>query len=460
MKLSFSLNAKPSKLHSNIKPSTTTTAATEDNDRQYLTHFDPSKTPTDSRPKRPVIPPQPNHYRPHHKKLKNLHQIPLQPESDPNTTALQFEPDVTNSEPHPSDSAISYGLNLRQQSSKDAAADATTYQTADALMLQRLKTDLKELPEDRGFEEFEDMPVEGYGEALLAGYGWREGKGIGLNTKEDAKVVEYKPRVGREGLGFVGDTVPRARSGSSNSKRVNGEKREPKNEGFYVGKDVRVMRGREMGLKGRIVDVVDGGNSVVLKLSRGGEEVTKQIRDVADLGSVEEERCMMKLKELKIKEGVKGKDSSRDRSNRESMVEVSKSKSQRKLKDREKEGEVTWLTSQIRVRIISKELKGGRLYLKKAVVVDVVGPTTCDVSIDESREVITVDQELLETALPRRGGPVLILYGRHKGVYGSLVERDMEKETGVIRDADTHELLNVRLEQIAEYTGDPADIGY
>ncbi|KAK3023132.1 hypothetical protein RJ639_043971 [Escallonia herrerae] len=457
MKLSFSLNAKPSKHHSNIKPSTTTTSTTEDNhlpDREYLTHFYPSKTPTDSRLKRPVIPPQPNHYRPHHKKLKNLHQIPLEPESDPNTTTPQFEPDITKSEPHPSDSAISYGLNLRQQSSKDAAADATTYQTADALMLQRLKTDLKELPEDRGFEEFEDMPVEGYGEALLAGYGWCEGKGIGLNTKEDVKVVEYKPRAGREGLGFVGDRVPRARSGGSNSKRVNGEKREPKNEGFYVGKDVRVMRGREMGLKGRIVDVVDGGNSVVLKLSRDGEGVTKQIRDVADL------EMYVEMKELKIKEGVKGKDSSRDRSNRESMVEVSRSKSQRKLKDREKEGEVAWLTSQIRVRIISKELKGGRLYLKKAVVVDVVGPTTCDVSMDESREVITVDQESLETALPRRGGLVLILYGRHKGVYGSLMERDVEKETGVVRDADTHELLNVRLEQIAEYTGDPADNGY
>ncbi|GFQ01940.1 histidine kinase 5 [Phtheirospermum japonicum] len=35
-----------------------------------------------------------------------------------------------------------------------------------------------------------------------------------------------------------------------------------------------------------------------------------------------------------------------------------------------------------------------------------------------------------------------ILYGGHKGVYGSLVERDSENETGIIRDADSHELFS------------------
>ncbi|KAK9266237.1 hypothetical protein L1049_000025 [Liquidambar formosana] len=82
--------------------------------------------------------------------------------------------------------------------------------------------------------------------------------------------------------------------------------------------------------------------------------------------------------------------------------------------------------------------------------------------MDESRELIQgVAQELLETVVPRRGGPVLVLYGKHKGAYGNLVERDMVKEeTGVIQDADSHALLNVHLEQIAEYVGDPSYIGY
>ncbi|KAF8389949.1 hypothetical protein HHK36_024469 [Tetracentron sinense] len=81
--------------------------------------------------------------------------------------------------------------------------------------------------------------------------------------------------------------------------------------------------------------------------------------------------------------------------------------------------------------------------------------------MDDGRELIQgVDQDLLETSLPRLGGAVLVLYGKHKGVFGNLVEKDMEKETGVILDADNHALLNVHLKQIAEYIRDPSYVGF
>ena len=66
-------------------------------------------------------------------------------------------------------------------------------------------------------EEFKDVAVEGYGAALLAGYGWKEGMGIGRNAKEDVKVVEIKRRTAKEGLGFVGD-APAALVLSNNEK--------------------------------------------------------------------------------------------------------------------------------------------------------------------------------------------------------------------------------------------------
>lgn len=49
---------------------------------------------------------------------------------------------------------------------------------------------------------------------------------------------------------------------------------------------------------------------------------------------------------------------------------------------------VLWFRSYIRVRIISKEFKGGRFYLKKGEVVDVVGSITCDISMDDGREIV------------------------------------------------------------------------
>jgi hypothetical protein len=37
----------------------------------------------------------------------------------------------------------------------------------------------------------------------------------------------------------------------------------------------------------------------------------------------------------------------------------------------------------------------------------------CDISMDESREIIQgVSQDMLETTIPRRGGPVLVLSGK------------------------------------------------
>lgn len=69
-------------------------------------------------------------------------------------------------------------------------------------MLQQLREEFKGLPEHGGMEEFGENPVEGFGAALLAGYGWQPGQGIGKNAKDDVDVVEFRPNMGRQGLGF------------------------------------------------------------------------------------------------------------------------------------------------------------------------------------------------------------------------------------------------------------------
>ncbi|KAI8016050.1 Protein MOS2 [Camellia lanceoleosa] len=490
MKLSFSLSSKPSSKQQQqqqpkSKPLQKFNTDDDDNrdsaNKEYLTEFDASKSQLASQnSKKLVIPPKPNEWRPH-KKMKNL-DLPLQSSSS-TPQDLQFELESTaTADADPNN--MSYGLNLRNSNTDDAnnsESDDVKPQPQpqpqpqrpipiESVMLHKLKEDLKRLPDDRGIDEYADMPVEGFGAALLAGYGWYEGRGIGRNVKEDVKVVQYERRTAKEGLGFVTDMPVINNNNNTSSSNAMKKEKELRNisgggeeqEGrFRVGKDVRIIGGRDIGLKGRIVEVME-------------------------LGSVEEERCLRKLKELRIQgskgevsgsdgDGKRVKDSSSGRRSHRQNKEEEGIEEQRKDDKRSREegrgrqpreelrttNQVRWLSSHIRVRIISKDLKGGRLYLKKGEVVDVVGLTTCDISMDDTRELIQgVDQGLLETALPRRGGPVLVLYGKHKGVYGSLVEKDVENETAVVRDADTHVLLNVRLEQIAEYIGDPSYIGY
>lgn len=269
-------------------------------------------------------------------------------------------------------------------------------------------------------EEFEDMAVENFASALLKGYGWVEGRGIGKNAKEDVKVVEYTKRTGKEGLGFVNDMpVP------PTNDRNNNRSSKTKTDGVSNGE--------------RKDNGADRRSREEVKRRRDGERRSKDLK-------VNRSQSQSQREDESSYDKRKGSKRSRER-----HETISSSSSSSK----------SWLNSHIRVRVISKELKGGRLYLQKGEIVDVVGPTTCDISMDNSRELVQgVEQDFLETALPRRGGPVLVLYGRHKGVFGSLQEKDNENETAVVRDADTHGLINVRLEQIAEYLGDPDDIGY
>ncbi|PSR93589.1 hypothetical protein CEY00_Acc28203 [Actinidia chinensis var. chinensis] len=482
VRLSFSIPPKPSSKQPTNPKKPSRNFNSEDQDpfpttinKEFVTEFDSSKTLA-SEPNKLVIPPKPNEWRPH-KKMKNL-ELPLH-QSDGQDLRFEVESDsVADGGPH-----MSYGLNLRNSSDSASNTEAKNPESVETVLLRKLKDDLSRLPDDVSLEEYAEMPVEGFGAALLAGYGWYEGRGIGRKPKGDVKVVQYEKRTAKEGLGFFSD-MP---SNKDNSSRINGSNKKEREQrsgkeggggGFSVGKDVRIIGGRDVGLKGRVLELVGSGDWVVLKILRTDEKVKVRIGDVAELGSVEEERCLRKLKELKI-QGSKDETGSNDgrrtskqglrESKGEGIVEKRKdSKRSREEGGRRSEkredlrtGKVSWLASHIRVRIISKELKGGRLYLKKGEIVDVVGPTTCDISMDGSRELIQgVDQELLETALPRHGGAVLVLCGKHKGAYGSLVDRDMENETGVVRDADTHEMLNVRLEQIAEYIGDPSCIGY
>ncbi|XP_021903509.1 protein MOS2-like [Carica papaya] len=390
MKLSFSLPSKPS---SKSKLTTTTTDRREESSKEFLTEFttatatgpaqngDHRETLGPPRPKY-VIPPKENEWRPH-KKMKNL-ELPLRSD-DPDAVGFELElPSVAAD-----DNNISYGLNLRQSvkdpenGNDDGRSERLRSAPTEHVLLQSFKEDMKKLPDDRGFEEFEEVPVEGFGAALLAGYGWYEGRGIGKNAKEDVKVKQYERRAGKEGLGFVAEKLP----------RVDSKKKEKEKESRHV----RVISGAHMGLKGKIIER-SNANWVVVKLSKYDEEVKVHHADVADVGSKEEEKWLKSWKEMKELENLRQSKIREEKApnRKEKEKGVSKGSSQNEKKsgycdaqgrhdhsksDRER---IPWLRSHIRVRIISRDFRGGRLYLKKGEVVDVVGPTKCDISLDET----------------------------------------------------------------------------
>ena len=452
MKLSFSIsssNSKPVSRKPNVKRSDEEAPVQE-----YVTEFDASKTLADTQTKRVIIPPMENEWRPE-KKMRNL-DLPLQSSTEANGIGFELE----SSDAAAADSSVSYGLNLRDYSKSEngGAANNRRVESVEASLLKKLKEDLRRLPEEQTMEDFEKVPVEGFGAALLAGYGWTEGKGIGRNAKEDVKVREYNKSFAKQGFAFFSsghkenlDSSGKIRANNAGESKedeklkIKDEIRDEKRDSLSIHRERREMEDKRRKEEGPRSERVKHENGFSKKSNSRREEERSSRKEEEKSSRRDEERCS-KRKEERSSKREEGRSSRREegRSSR-----------------REAEKITPWLTSHIRVRVISKDFKGGRFYLKKGEVLDVVGPTTCDISMDEGRELIQgVDQELLETAVPHRGGPVLVLFGKHKGAYGSLVERDSEQATGVVRDADSHALLNVRLEQIAEYVGDPSYIGY
>ncbi|KAF5748503.1 putative Protein MOS2 [Tripterygium wilfordii] len=211
--MNFSLSL-PSKSSSKSTPKSSQAFDDEDErqydtGKQYVTEFDPSRTLTDPKKHQFIIPPKENEWQPA-KLMKNFRDLPVIQSED--SRELKFE--IESLSLDSCDGNISYGLNVRQPPKTGEASnmhesnggdgdESGRHRSVESILLDKLRDDLKRLPEDRGFEEFVDMPVEGFGAALLAGYGWYEGRGIGKNAKGDVKVKQFKKWTSKEGLGYV-----------------------------------------------------------------------------------------------------------------------------------------------------------------------------------------------------------------------------------------------------------------
>lgn len=78
-------------------------------------------------------------------------------------------------------------------------------------------------------------------------------------------------------------------------------------------------------------------------------------------------------------------------------------------------GSEPWLTAGLIVKVMNQDLAGGKYYRKKAKVEKVRQQFTADVRMVEAKDLIRLDQEMLETVIPNVGKTVVIVKGSHKG---------------------------------------------
>lgn len=410
-----------------------------------------------------VIPKQENSWRPE-KRMKSIYVPETEGVIDGGED--RFVKETIEAGP---DAGVQYGLNLRKSENNQQDEENPIFDD------DRFKMEVLDLPDEANIDAYDSMPIEDFGAAMLRGMGWEKGKSIGRNGKAPVEPVEFIPRVGRLGLGATPKPVlePEKKKirkpGDEKIKKLDlvaapssdgrihhikksGEKLvERLQAGPVKGKIMRIIGGSHAGLKGEVllIEEKDKNSSrsqrVQINLLSSEETVKIRVQDLADIGSLdeerffEEERKKQKEEKSRKKERIDGEQKYRQKE-RQEAVEPKKVNG--------------WLRNHLRVRVVDKKVGKGKIYLKKGTIVDVLSPTICDVMIDDFQKLFQLEEKMLETVLPKRGGRVVVVVGKFSGQVGKLLARDLDTGVATVQLADNFDVLNVDLDMIAEYVGD------
>uniref|UniRef100_UPI0037E9C8E8 G-patch domain and KOW motifs-containing protein n=1 Tax=Semicossyphus pulcher TaxID=241346 RepID=UPI0037E9C8E8 len=318
-------------------------------------------------------------------------------------------------------------------------------------------------PESSTEADYESVPVEAYGLAMLKGMGWNKAEGIGRTFKQDVKPIEHELRPKGLGLGADRSAIKDLEPSKHKRPPKPGEERE-KEEELVMGPGgcVLVTSGAHKDLYGKIEGVDPDNARVMVKLAIGSKTVTVSQYAVKLVGRKEFEKNSKDLSRLskahKEKEKEKEKEREREKeqqrreekerssngvemkhksSERDGGKDDRKRKHRESSKDREKPpvkearrppAPPSWLQRDLKVRFIDKAFKGGRYYNSKMRVEDVLTPTTCVCRTEEGRLLDDVNQDMLETIVPKSEyDHIMVVLGEHRGQVGRILQRDKNK---------------------------------
>lgn len=338
----------------------------------------------------------------------------------------------------------------------------------------QVKVDLR--PESSTEADYESVPVEAYGLAMLKGMGWKKGEGIGRTFKQDIKPIEHELRPKGLGLGADRSAIKDLEPGKPQRPLKPGEER-VKEEELVMGPGgcVQVQSGAHKDLYGKIEGIDPDNARVMVKLAIGGKTVTISQYAVKLIGRKEYEKYGKDLSRLgkahKEREKDKQRQKHEERSNADEVTHKSSGK-ERKRKHQESSQDQdrarpsvkeprqapappSWLQRDLKVRFIDKAFKGGKFYNSKMRIEDVLTPSTCVCRTEEGRLLDDVKQDMLETIVPKSEYDlIMVVLGEHRGQVGRILQRDKNKCKAMVQlDRYEEKLFTLDFDSICQYVG-------
>ncbi|KAJ3056214.1 hypothetical protein HK097_007697 [Rhizophlyctis rosea] len=316
---------------------------------------------------------------------------------------------------------------------------------------EKYRHDISMRPEEATLDDYERIPIEEFGSALLRGMGWEKGKAVGRNGNGLIEPIINKPRPHLLGLGakpapdlekkekkyikpgekrdpgYVRDLAasdkrsnrtddydnrPRSKPSSAKSSPAPFKSTAPTTS-VKVGSIVQITNGSHKGKEGKVMEIKERSSGTVVKVDVDGEVV----RIWED--------------QVTAAEKANGSSKSSGGGNRRS-----------------------WLIPNIRLRIVSKSFKNGRYYNQKCIVQDVVAAGECIVKTEEGDLVEGVQERHVETYIPATGKTVVVVQSPDaevRGHTGRIKEKNNEQERAVVEMDHDFEYHTFTYDQITEH---------
>uniref|UniRef100_A0A8C1D5M3 G-patch domain and KOW motifs-containing protein n=1 Tax=Cyprinus carpio carpio TaxID=630221 RepID=A0A8C1D5M3_CYPCA len=317
----------------------------------------------------------------------------------------------------------------------------------------KVNVDLR--PESSTDADYDRVPVEAYGLAMLKGMGWKQGEGIGHTFKQDVKPIEHQLRPKGLGLGADRSAIRDLEPGVPKRPPKPGEEKKEE-EALVLGPGgyVQVLAGAHKDLYGKIEGVDPDNARVVVKLAIGGKTVTIIQHSLKLVTRKEYDKYSKDLSRLskahKDKEREKEQEQQREREQR-----LNNRHSSTHYFSRPSPPAPSWLQRDLRVRFIDKAFKGGKYYNSKMRVEDVLTPHTCVCRTEEGRLLDDIRQKMLETIVPKSDSDyIMVVLGEHRGQVGRILKRDREKSRAMVQlDRYEEQVFTLDYDTICHYVG-------
>ncbi|XP_052519252.1 G-patch domain and KOW motifs-containing protein [Budorcas taxicolor] len=319
--------------------------------------------------------------------------------------------------------------------------------------------------------DYEAVPVEAYGLAMLRGMGWKPGEGIGRTFSQVVKpcVNSLRPK----GLGLGANLTEVQALAPTNPCRLprpdeeQEKDKEDKPKGLVPGGAVVVLSGPHRGLYGKVEGLDPDNVRAMVRLAVGSRMVTVSEYCLRPVSQKEFDKNLNLSQVSRTSPGGQHRTTSSRKTLQDQDSHICWEDSERKRKhhpDRQ-DGPAAknekaapwsqhWLHRDLRVRFVDKLHKGGQYYNTKMTIEDVLSPDTCVCRTDEGQVLEGVREDMLETLVPKvPGDQVMVVLGQWAGRVGRLLDRDRARSRALVQLQREDRVVELHYDAICQFVG-------